>query len=318
MKAKAIVFEAPKSLSVRELELAPMGPLDLEVAVSFSGISTGTERLLWEGTMPPFPGLSYPLVPGYETVGTIVNMGAEVSGLQRGDQVFLPGSYAFQGVQNIFGGSGERLVVKHDRAVKLDPSLGNKGVLLALAATAHHVFTVGREGAPLAYPDLIIGHGIMGRLLARMVVAAGHTAPVVWETQPIRQAGAMGYDVIHPDEDTRKDYRCICDVSGDAAILNRVIAKMAPSGEVVLAGFYKQDLSFAYAPAFMREACIRVAAQWKKHDLDAVVAMFHDGSLPLDGLITHTEKASRAQHAYEVAFGDPQCLKMVIDWTEDL
>jgi len=98
--------------------------------------------------------------------------------------------------------------------------------------------------------------------------------------------------------------------------LNHVIPKMAPGGEVVLAGFYKQDLSFAYAPAFMREATVRVAAQWKKHDLDAVVAMFHDGSLPLDGLITHTEKAVHAQHAYEVAFGDPQCLKMVINWAE--
>jgi 3-hydroxyethyl bacteriochlorophyllide a dehydrogenase len=314
MKAKAIVFEAPKSLSVRELELAPMGPLDLEVAVSFSGISTGTERLLWEGTMPPFPGLSYPLVPGYETVGIIENLGAEVSGLHKGDLVFLPGSYAFQGVQNLFGGSGARLVAPHDRAVKLDPALGNKGVLLALAATAHHVFTVGREGAPLDYPDLIIGHGIMGRLLARMVVAAGQPAPVVWETQAIRQAGALGYEVIHPDQDTRKNYRCICDVSGDAAILNHVIPKMAAGGEVVLAGFYKQDLAFAYAPAFMREATIRVAAQWKKHDLDAVVAMFHDGSLPLEGLITHTEKAAHAQFAYEVAFGDPQCLKMVIDW----
>jgi 3-hydroxyethyl bacteriochlorophyllide a dehydrogenase len=316
MKAKAIVFEAPKSLSVRELELAPMGPLDVEVAVSFSGISTGTERLLWEGTMPPFPGLSYPLVPGYETVGVIENMGAEVSGLHKGDLVFLPGSYAFKGVQNLFGGSGARLVVPHDRAVKLDPSLGNKGVLLALAATAHHVFTVGREGAPLFYPDLIIGHGIMGRLLARMVVAAGQAAPVVWETQAIRQTGAMGYEVIHPDQDTRKNYRCICDVSGDAAILNHVIAKMAAGGEVVLAGFYKQDLAFAYAPAFMREATIRVAAQWKKHDLDAVVAMFHNGSLALEGLITHTEKAAHAQHAYEVAFGDLQCLKMVIDWSQ--
>jgi len=37
--------------------------------------------------------------------------------------------------------------------------------------------------------------------------------------------------------------------------------------------------------------------------------------LPLDGLITHTEKVIRAQQAYEVAFGDPLCLKMVIDWT---
>jgi len=316
MKAKAIVFEAPKSLRVRELELAPMGPLDIEVAVSFSGISTGTERLLWEGTMPPFPGLSYPLVPGYETVGTVANLGSEVTDLKKGDQVFLPGSYAFQGVQNIFGGSGSRLVVPHDRAVKLDPSLGNKGVLLALAATAHHVFTVGRDTASKVYPDLIIGHGIMGRLLARMVVASGKPPPVVWETQAARQAGALGYDVIHPDQDTRKDYRCICDVSGDADILNHVMLKMAPGGDVVLAGFYKQDLSFAYAPAFIREATIRVAAQWKKHDLDAVVAMFHDGSLPLEGLITHTEKATKAQHAYEVAFGDLQCLKMVIDWRE--
>lgn len=314
MKAKAIVFEAPHSLSVRELELAPMGPRDLEITVAFSGISTGTERLLWEGTMPPFPGLSYPLVPGYETVGTIAKMGAEVTGWAVGDTVFLPGSYAFQDVQNIFGGSGERLVVPHERAVKLDPAWGAKGVLLALAATAHHVFTVGRDNLPLAYPDLIIGHGIVGRLLARMVLAAGKPAPVVWETQTIRQKGALGYEVIHPDQDMRKDYRCICDVSGDSGILNRVIPKMAAGGEVVLAGFYKQDLSFAYAPAFMREASIHVAAQWKKHDLDAVVAMFHDGSLPLEGLITHTEKAAHAQRAYEIAFGDPECLKMIVEW----
>jgi 3-hydroxyethyl bacteriochlorophyllide a dehydrogenase len=314
MKAKAIVFEAPHSLSVRELELAPMGPRDLEITVAFSGISTGTERLLWEGSMPPFPGLSYPLVPGYESVGTIAKMGAEVTGWAVGDSVFLPGSYAFQGVQNIFGGSGERLVVPHERAVKLDPALGAKGVLLALAATAHHVFTVGRDNLPLSYPDLIIGHGIMGRLLARMVIASGKPAPVVWETQAIRQKGALGYEVIHPDQDVRKDYRCICDVSGDSGILNRVIPKMAAGGEVVLAGFYKQDLSFAYAPAFMREASIRVAAQWKKHDLDAVVAMFHDGSLPLEGLITHTEKAEHAQRAYEIAFGDPECLKMIVEW----
>jgi 3-hydroxyethyl bacteriochlorophyllide a dehydrogenase len=316
MKAQAIVFEAPQSIAVRTLELAPMGPRDVEVAVSFSGISTGTERLLWDGTMPPFPGLSYPLVPGYETVGTVAQMGAEVTGLSLGDLVFLPGSYAFQGVQNIFGGSGSRLVVPHERAVKLDAALGVKGVLLALAATAHHVFTVGREGLPWAYPDLIIGHGIMGRLLARMVVAAGKPAPVVWETQAVRQSGALGYGVIHPDDDARKDYRCICDVSGDSGILNRVIPKMAPGGEVVLAGFYKQDLSFSYAMAFMREASIRVAAQWKKHDLDAVVAMFHNGSLPLEGLITHFETPQRAQQAYEVAFGDPQCLKMVIDWRQ--
>ena len=130
----------------------------------------------------------------------------------------------------------------------------------------------------------------------------------------MRRAGAAGYPLIHPDEDTRKNYTAIYDVSGDGAILNSLIARLAPGGEVVLAGFYKQDLSFAFAPAFMREASIRVAAQWKKHDLLAVTALVERGALSLDGLITHTLTPSSAREAYEVAFGDPLCLKMMLDW----
>jgi 3-hydroxyethyl bacteriochlorophyllide a dehydrogenase len=64
----------------------------------------------------------------------------------------------------------------------------------------------------------------------------------------------------------------------------------------------------------MREAQIRVAAQWKKHDLLAVTALVESGALSLDGLITHTFEIGRARNAYEVAFGDPQCLKMMVDW----
>jgi 3-hydroxyethyl bacteriochlorophyllide a dehydrogenase len=314
MKAQAIVFNAPQSLSVQTLEVCDMGPTDVEVEVSYTGISTGTERLLWDGTMPPFPGLAYPLVPGYETVGTVVKAGTGVTNIAVGDTVFVPGSYSFQGVQNIFGGSGSLLVVPQDRVVKVDAALGPKAVLLALAATSYHTFSLGGARQPMVYPDLIIGHGTMGRLLARMVVAAGQPAPVVWETQAVRREGGMGYPVIHPDEDTRKDYRAIYDVSGYGEILNKVIPKMAMGGEVCLAGFYKQELSFAYAPAFMREAQIRVAAQWKKHDLQAVTELVKTGALSLEGLITHTQTPAHAREAYEVAFGDVHCLKMIIDW----
>jgi 3-hydroxyethyl bacteriochlorophyllide a dehydrogenase len=163
-------------------------------------------------------------------------------------------------------------------------------------------------------PDLIVGHGVMGRLLARITLALGLPAPTVWETQSARQEGAMGYVVADPKDDARRDYRAIYDVSGDAAILNRLIASLAPGGEVVLAGFYKSDLNFAFAPAFMREAQIRVAAQWKKPDLLAVTALVERGALSLEGLITHTFQPGQARQAYEIAFGDPQCLKMMIDW----
>jgi 3-hydroxyethyl bacteriochlorophyllide a dehydrogenase len=163
-------------------------------------------------------------------------------------------------------------------------------------------------------PDLIVGHGVMGRLLARITLALGLPAPTVWETQSARREGAIGYVVADPKDDARRDYRAIYDVSGDATLLNRLIACLAPGGEVVLAGFYKSDLSFAFAPAFMREAQIRVAAQWKKPDLLAVTALVEDGALSLEGLITHTLQPGQARHAYEIAFGDAQCLKMMIDW----
>ena len=311
--AQAIVFDAPLQLSIKTLEVKAFEANDIEVDVTFSGISTGTERLLWDGTMPPFPGLGYPLVPGYETVGVVskVNPGSSV---QIGDHVFVPGSYTFQGVRNIFGGAGSRLIVAHDRAVKVSPELGPKAVLLALAATCYHAIALGGERQPMVLPDLIVGHGVMGRLLARITVALGGTPPTVWETQQLRQSGAEGYSVVHPNDDTRKDYKAVYDVSGDSSLLNTLIMRLASGGEVVLAGFYKQDLSFAFAPAFMREAQIRAAAQWKKHDLLAVTRMVETGQLSLDGMITHTYKLSQALEAYKVAFADPLCLKMMLDW----
>jgi 3-hydroxyethyl bacteriochlorophyllide a dehydrogenase len=315
--AQAIVFEAPQRLSVQTLELKAVEAGDLVVEVSFSGISTGTERLLWDGSMPPFPGLGYPLVPGYETVGTVVQAASSASGAQtiaEGSQVFIPGSYSFQGVKNIFGGAGSRLVVPQERVVQVAPELGPRAVLLALAATCYHAVSMGGARVPMVAPDLIVGHGVMGRLLARICLAQGWPAPTVWETQPVRRAGASGYPCIDPSEDTRKNYSSIVDVSGDGSILNQLIMRLAPGGEVVLAGFYKHDLSFAFAPAFMREASLRVAAQWKKHDLQAVTALVEQGRLSLDGLITHTLTPGQAQQAYEAAFGDPQCLKMMIDW----
>jgi 3-hydroxyethyl bacteriochlorophyllide a dehydrogenase len=318
MNAQAIVFQQPCQLSVRSLPLRAMVDGDVEVEVSHSGISTGTERLLWDGSMPPFPGMGYPLVPGYETVGRVVRTqgpcGQGKHQIDVGDWVFVPGSYSFEGVHNLFGGAGSRLVVPHDRAVRLERDMGAASVLLALAATAYHTVACGGTRAPAAAPDLIIGHGVMGRLLARLTVAAGAPAPMVWETQAQRRHGAEGYTVIAPEDDDRKDYRAIYDVSGDAAILHRVIPRLAKGGEVVLAGFYKQDISFAYAPAFMREASIRVAAEWKRADLLAVTQLVQSGRLSLDGLITHTQTPNHATEAYEVAFGDPDCLKMVLDW----
>lgn len=308
MDTLAVVLEQPERLALSRLALTPAGPLDAVVEIAWSGISTGTERLLWSGRMPPFPGLGYPLVPGYESVGTVVSA-PPGSGLAPGDSVFVPGARCFGPVRGLFGGAASHLVVPAARLVPVDPGLGARGCLLALAATAQHALSPILPGER----PLIVGHGVLGRLLARLSVLAG-AEPTVWETDPARAAGAHGYAVLAPENDPRSDYARITDVSGDAAGLDRLIARLAPGGEIVLAGFYEAPLAFAFPPAFMREARIRVAAEWRPDDLAAVTALAGAGRLSLDGLITHRAPAREAQAAYRTAFSDPACLKMVLDW----
>ena len=306
LNALAVVLERPGQLTLRSLPLPDPGAEDAVVDMLWSGISTGTERLLWSGAMPPFPGMGYPLVPGYESVGRVVLAG-ERSQRRAGEHVFVPGARCYGAVRGLFGGAASRVVVPGARLLPVDERLGERAVLMALAATAYHAVHAGE------LPQLIVGHGVLGRLVARLCVLAG-VRPVVWESDPARREACTEYAVVDPGQDDRHDYASVCDVSGDASLLDTLVQRLAPGGEIVLAGFYSERLSFAFPPAFMREARLRVAAEWKPADLAAVTALAASGALCLDGLITHRRDASQAHEAYRTAFEDSRCLKMILDW----
>ncbi len=283
MNTLAVVLEQPERLALERLALSEPGDEDVVVEIDYSGISTGTEKLLWSGRMPPFPGMGYPLVPGYESVGRVSHAG-ERSGHVVGETVFVPGARCYGEVRGLFGGTASRVVTAGSRVIPVSEKLGERAVLLALAATAYHAVSGGGLRLSVAPPELIVGHGVLGRLLARMTVLAGG-APVVWERNTARATGAEGYR-----------------------------SRLVPGGEIVLAGFYSEPLSFSFPPAFMREAQIRAAAEWKRPDMLAVKHLVDTKVLSLDGLITHHERATAAEPAFRTAFADAGCLKMVLDW----
>ena len=65
-------------------------------------------------------------------------------------------------------------------------ALGENAVLLALAATALHAL----KGSRTQDGVLIVGHGALGRLMARLATLRGGEPPVVWEKNPARRGGA--------------------------------------------------------------------------------------------------------------------------------
>ena len=321
MDALAVILEAPKRIALRRLALtgsaipgqdAPnsgLGPSDVLIEIRWSGISLGTEKLLWSGEMPSFPGMGYPLVPGYESVGRVIDAGADVTG-RLGDWVFVPGAACYADARALFGGTAQRVILPSARAFPIAESLASDGVLYALAATALHAID---WNAP---PDLIVGHGTLGRLLARLTIAGGHPAPTVWELNPARHSGAQGYNVIAPADDDRRDYAAIYDASGAADCLDLLIPRLRHRGEIVMAGFYADRPSFAFPPAFRAEARIRVSAEFGHDDLVATRALIDAGSLSLAGLVSHIRPATEAADAYPETFLGADCLKMVLDWSE--
>ncbi|SHI69043.1 3-hydroxyethyl bacteriochlorophyllide a dehydrogenase [Palleronia salina] len=306
----AIILEGPQAIGLGSIPICDPQDGDVVVDIDWSGISTGTEKLFFTGKMPPFPGMGYPLVPGYESVGHVVEA-RPGSGLRAGQAVFVPGANCFGAIRGLFGGAARRIVTGADRVTPIDESLGADGALLALAATARHALA----GLRTELPELIVGHGTLGRLLARLTIAAGG-CPTVWEIDVSRRDGASDYPVIDPAEDARRDYTTIYDATGRADLLPELIGRIAKGGEIVLAGFYTDPISFAFPPAFMKEARLRVAAEWTPDDMQVTHRLVRSGALSLDSLITHRRPAADAVRAYPQAFDDPACLKMILDWKD--
>ncbi|MEM9739149.1 MAG: chlorophyll synthesis pathway protein BchC [Pseudomonadota bacterium] len=303
LQARGVVFTGDRHTALRDLKLKAPAPGDVVVDIAWSGVSTGTERMLWSGDMPPFPGMGYPLVPGYESVGRIVESNDQPDLL--GQMAFVPGASCYENASGLFGASASRLVVASDRIALLGDDAGPEHTLLALAATAHHAIARGKA------PDLVVGNGVLGRLVARLTQAITGEAPTVWETDPERRKGTNAID---PSCDMRADYGAPCDVSGSTDALDTIIAHAGRGAEITLAGFYKDRPSFAFPPAFMKEVSLHVAAEWRLENLRTVVSMVRSGALRLDGLITHTTGPDDIANAYATAFEDPSCLKMLIDW----
>lgn len=309
MRTMAVTLEAPRRLSLKALELCALGPSDVLIDIRWSGISSGTEKLLWSGEMPPFPGMGYPLVPGYESVGRIVEAGPDAAG-RIGEWVFVPGADCYTNARGLFGGTAQRVIVHSARALPISEDLGENGVLYALAATALHALKDGD------LPELIVGHGVLGRLLARMTIASGGKPPVVWDNKTERRSGGVGYDVVAPKDDDRRDYHTIVDASGSSDVIDILMGRLGKRGELVLAGFYANRISFAFPAAFRSEARLRVAAEWQPDDLASTRAMIESGELDLSGLVSDVEPAASAEAVYPAAFQASDCLKMVLDWSE--
>src|SRR5919198_2898537 len=87
---RAVVVEAPNEVAYRELQPPAVGPGDVLVRSHAAGLCrTDIEMMTGVFTDPRW--VRFPVVPGHEWAGTVVEVGADVASVRVGDRVVCEG-----------------------------------------------------------------------------------------------------------------------------------------------------------------------------------------------------------------------------------
>jgi threonine dehydrogenase-like Zn-dependent dehydrogenase len=257
-----------------------LAPREIRVRTLVSGISHGTELNLYRGTsafadrvfdrdlrafVPPEPPRpAYPAVLGYELVGTVDEVGAEVRELQPGDLVHVGAPHRDEAVLDL------DMAAASTYPPVLLPAGGSleRWLFVSLGAVA----LVAAHDARIKLGDhvAVIGLGAIGLLLVQLARLAG--AGRISAVDPVASrrelACARGADEAFDPPAAVALKRAAggadaaVETSGTTAGLHDAIAAARLGGTVVTVGFYQGG-----APE------VRLGEEWHHNRLDMVSSM---------------------------------------------
>jgi 3-hydroxyethyl bacteriochlorophyllide a dehydrogenase len=322
IKSKSVVIPRRNAIELRDVMVAEPKAGEILIRTAFTSISAGTERMLLDGRMP-HPALSFPVVPGYETVGQVVRVGKDVAPEMVGEWVYVGGARCFKGVNPAWGGQSQYITTQAERVVTLNGVSPEAGVILALGATALHGINVSQVRRNDRV--LVLGQGIVGQLAARLASRAGASHVAVSDRVGVRLAASQADQVIEVSKDSPEEalggerVNLIIEATGSMGALSSALPLLADHGRVLLLGYY-EHIDVPYAPIFMREAQILAAREWEfgpDGELPRTRDLLASGELNVNGLLTHRVPLDRIQAAYRLALEDPSCLKVLVEWPQE-
>lgn len=341
MKARQAVIVEPFKTQVREVELPDPADNQILVAAAVSGVSPGTELAVYTGTHqwlqdPNLPDWKFPFRSGYSAAGTVVAVGAKVTGWKAGDRVSFPGNHA----------SAELLTIGHERGRlwKLPDGLDFEKAALAcilrygMGASIRAGITLGRSAA-------VLGLGMIGQASLRCLLAAGANPVVGIDSVKMRRDAALaaGADlVLDPTSPNltqqladflgRRGAEIVADATGVPDAIPVAMALACDAGQVVVVGsprgkakdvnFYDDlhrryiEVTGAHGNMLFEPAHTRLAGAWDINKAQSwLLAALAKGRLNLNGLITQRIQPTELGSAYEgLLKKKEEYLSVVLHW----
>lgn len=340
MKRKIITFAEPRKVELRSSSLPPMDPDSVLTRTTVTSISRGTELNLYHGRTREIRGAWYawyPLVPGYETVGRVQEVGANVTNVQPGDRVV--GAIVrpdFEGYCCAWGGQAEYAMYSansdmgrdFDEPVKIPDNVSDEQAAMTVLATVP--LNGIREKLSFVGPDttvVVLGQGAMGLAAcqflrqkgARVIVAdaveervniarhAGWAEGVCGRDSelltPVQEMTDGGPDVVH-------------DTTGSNACLATALEMVRSGGTVLGTGLYLQPMTIDLCPTLWTRsitfACCVGATPAQRAE---ILNMIAEGRFDVDCMISEIFDVEQAGEIYQRTDEEPErIVKPVIRW----
>ncbi len=281
--ARALVYSSPFSASIRNLDNPILTEHDVAkakvlVRTLFSGISRGTERLIFEGRLPrsewqrmraphqqgDFP---FPVKYGYSTVG-VVEAGPDA---MIGHTVFA--LYPHQ----------TRFVLPANAAVPVPATVPpRRAVLAANMETALNAVwdSEAKQGARVA----VIGAGLVGCLIAHLAARLIKAEVTLIDVHPERQAiaDALGIGFALPDEAPR----------GAGIVFHTSASEAGLRLALAIAGFEARIVEVSWFGD--AEICLPLGGAFHSQRLQIVSTQVGSVAAPMRAQISHRQRLETA------------------------
>jgi L-iditol 2-dehydrogenase len=249
---RAIEFHGGERIELVERPDPEPGEGELLIAPAAVGIC-GTDVEIFEGGMTYFrDGLAhYPIVPGHEWVGDVIDVGRGVAGFAPGDRVVgevaigcgrcarcragrqhLCALRTETGIMHRDGAMASRLAFPAAHAFKVDLPARAAALVEPTSVALHGA----RRGQVAGRGVLVLGAGPIGLLSAQCARAEGAASVVVGDPRADRLAIAagLGLAAYAPADPDAIDVVLLC--AGGPAAVAAALAAVRPGGTIVALG----------------------------------------------------------------------------------
>jgi threonine dehydrogenase-like Zn-dependent dehydrogenase len=252
MRERALWFVGPREVEIRDEPVRAPGPREVVVRAIASGVSQGTEMLLYKGEGPEVfdPSLerepegragtgtgtgtgtgetrdgTYPRRYGYAWVGEVVGGGSEAR-LGVGTRVF---ALVAHGDTHVLGDEQVRALPGDVPAAR--------AVLAANMETA--VTCVWDAGVSFGDDAVVLGGGVVGILTAWLLAQSGANVTLVERSEARRLAARalVPSAIIEASATPDGSADVVIEATGDPRVLDDAVAWARPEGRIVVASFY--------------------------------------------------------------------------------